>query len=84
MDEGMLDGEAAMGRFLNLIASEPEIARVPIVIDLLALERTGGGPAVRPGQGRCEFTISERGRDRIQGAGPRGQALRRGHHCNGL
>ena len=33
MDEGMLDGEAAMGRFLNLIASEPEIARVPIVID---------------------------------------------------
>lgn len=33
MDEGMLDGEAAMVRFLNLIASEPEIARVPIMID---------------------------------------------------
>jgi len=33
MDEGMLDGEAAMVRFLNLIASEPDIARVPIMID---------------------------------------------------
>ncbi|MEL7400554.1 MAG: dihydropteroate synthase, partial [Pseudomonadota bacterium] len=33
MDEGMLDGEAAMVRFLNLIASEPDIARVPIMVD---------------------------------------------------
>ena len=33
MDEGMLDSEAAMTRFLNLVASEPEISRLPIVID---------------------------------------------------
>jgi 5-methyltetrahydrofolate--homocysteine methyltransferase len=33
MDEGMIDSEAAMVRFLNLIGSEPEIARIPIVID---------------------------------------------------
>ncbi len=33
MDEGMLDSEAAMVRFLNLIASEPEISRIPIMID---------------------------------------------------
>jgi len=33
MDEGMLDSEAAMTRFLNLIATEPEIARIPIMID---------------------------------------------------
>jgi 5-methyltetrahydrofolate--homocysteine methyltransferase len=33
MDEGMLDAEAAMVRFLNLIASEPDIARVPIMVD---------------------------------------------------
>ena len=33
MDEAMLDSEAAMTRFLNLIASEPDIARVPIMID---------------------------------------------------
>ena len=33
MDEGMLDGEYAMVKFLNLIAAEPDIARVPIMID---------------------------------------------------
>jgi 5-methyltetrahydrofolate--homocysteine methyltransferase len=33
MDEGMLDGIAAMRKFLNLIASEPDISRVPIMID---------------------------------------------------
>ncbi len=33
MDEGMLDSEAAMVHFLNLIAAEPDIARVPIMID---------------------------------------------------
>jgi len=33
MDEGMLDSEAAMVRFLHLIAAEPDIARVPIMID---------------------------------------------------
>lgn len=33
MDEGMLDAEAAMVRFLNLIAGEPDIARVPVMID---------------------------------------------------
>ncbi|MDT7856604.1 methionine synthase [Rubrivirga sp. S365] len=33
LDEGMLDGEAAMERFLLLAMSEPEIARVPVVVD---------------------------------------------------
>ena len=33
MDESMLDSEAAMVRFLNLIASEPDISRVPIMVD---------------------------------------------------
>lgn len=33
MDEGMLDSEAAMVRFLNLIAGEPDISRVPIMVD---------------------------------------------------
>ncbi len=33
MDEAMLDSKAAMTKFLNLIASEPDIARVPIMID---------------------------------------------------
>jgi 5-methyltetrahydrofolate--homocysteine methyltransferase len=33
MDEGMLDSEAAMKRFMNLIAAEPDISRVPVMID---------------------------------------------------
>ena len=33
MDEGLIDSEAAMMRFLNLIASEPDIARVPVMVD---------------------------------------------------
>jgi 5-methyltetrahydrofolate--homocysteine methyltransferase len=33
MDEGLIDSEAAMRRFLNLIAGEPDVARVPVMID---------------------------------------------------
>jgi 5-methyltetrahydrofolate--homocysteine methyltransferase len=33
MDEGMIDGEAAMTRFVNLIGSEPDISKVPLMID---------------------------------------------------
>ena len=33
MDEGMIDGKATMVKFLNLIASEPDIARIPVMID---------------------------------------------------
>ena len=33
MDEGMLDGKEAMVKFLNLIAAEPDISRIPIMID---------------------------------------------------
>ena len=33
MDEAMLDSEAAIVKFLNLIASEPDISRVPIMVD---------------------------------------------------
>jgi 5-methyltetrahydrofolate--homocysteine methyltransferase len=33
MDEGMLDGASAMQRFLNLIAAEPDIARIPVMVD---------------------------------------------------
>ncbi|MDR3447674.1 methionine synthase [Dyella sp.] len=33
MDEGLIDSEAAMTRFINLIAAEPDIARVPVMVD---------------------------------------------------
>src|SRR5690606_24470658 len=33
LDEGLIDGVAAMRKFINLIAAEPDIARVPIMVD---------------------------------------------------
>ena len=53
MDEGMLDGEQAMVTFLNLVASEPDISRVPVMLDSskwsiieAGLKRVQGKPVV--------------------------------------
>jgi len=43
MDEGMLDGKAAMTRFLNLIATEPDVCKVPICIDSSKFEVVEAG-----------------------------------------
>lgn len=51
MDEGMLDGAAAMTRFLNLVASEPDISRVPVMIDSSKWEVLEAG--LRCVQGKC-------------------------------
>jgi len=51
MDEGMLDGVQAMTTFLNLIASEPDIARIPIMIDSSKWEIIEAGLQVV--QGKC-------------------------------
>ena len=51
MDEGMLDGVKAMVTFLNLIASEPDIARIPIMIDSSKWEIIEAGLQVV--QGKC-------------------------------
>ncbi len=51
MDEGMLDGVQAMTHFLNLIASEPDIARVPIMIDSSKWEIIEAGLRVIQGKG---------------------------------
>ena len=51
MDEGMLDGVYAMTTFLNLIASEPDISRVPVMIDSSKWEIIEAGLKVV--QGKC-------------------------------
>ncbi|OUS00435.1 methionine synthase [Flavobacteriales bacterium 33_180_T64] len=51
MDEGMLDGKYAMIKFLNLIASEPDIARIPLMIDSSKWEIIEAGLQVA--QGKC-------------------------------
>ncbi len=51
MDEGMLDGVEAMTTFLNLIASEPDISRVPVVLDSSKWEVIEAGLKVVQGKG---------------------------------
>jgi 5-methyltetrahydrofolate--homocysteine methyltransferase len=51
MDEGMIDGVEAMNKFLNLIASEPDISRVPIMIDSSKWEIIEAG--LKTVQGKC-------------------------------
>jgi 5-methyltetrahydrofolate--homocysteine methyltransferase len=51
MDDGLIDGKKAMVRFLNLIAAEPDIARVPIMIDSSKWEIIEAGLQVV--QGKC-------------------------------
>ncbi|UOK43575.1 MULTISPECIES: methionine synthase [Flavobacterium] len=51
MDEGMLDGVYAMTKFLNLIASEPDISRVPVMVDSSKWEIIEAG--LKVAQGKC-------------------------------
>ncbi|GAA4758780.1 MULTISPECIES: methionine synthase [Flavobacterium] len=51
MDEGMLDGVYAMTKFLNLIAAEPDISRVPVMVDSSKWEIIEAG--LKVAQGKC-------------------------------
>ncbi len=51
MDEGMIDAQAAMVKFLNLLASEPELARVPVMIDSSKWEVIEAGLKCLQGKG---------------------------------
>src|SRR5580765_7945751 len=51
MDEGMIDGVAAMTRFLQLLASEPEVARVPFMVDSSKWEVIEAGLKCMQGKG---------------------------------
>ena len=69
MDEGMLDGVAAMRRFLNLIAAEPDIARIPVMVDSSKFSRHRGRPRVPAGQGRRQLDLAQGGRGRVHPPG---------------
>ena len=51
MDEGLLDSKAAMVRYLNLLAAEPDIARVPIMVDSSKWEVIEAGLKCLQGKG---------------------------------
>ena len=63
MDEGLIDGKQAMVRFLNLIASEPEIARVPVMIDSSDWEIIEAGLQCLQGKGVVNSISLKEGKD---------------------
>ena len=65
MDEGMLDAHAAMVRFLNLIAAEPDIARVPIMIDSSKWEVIEAGLKCIQGKGIVNSISMKEGVDKF-------------------
>ncbi|PZD76661.1 methionine synthase [Mesonia sp. K7] len=66
MDEGMLDGKSAMVNFLNLIASEPDIARVPIMIDSSKWEVLEAGLQVVQGKGVVNSISLKEGKEEFK------------------
>ena len=84
LDEGMLDGVKTMTHFLNLAGSEPDISRVPIMIDSSKWAGPRSGAEVRPGQGRGQFHQPQGRRGKIPPAGPPRPPLRRGGGGDGL
>ena len=63
MDEGMIDGKEAMIRFLNLIASEPDISRVPVMIDSSKWEIIEAGLKCIQGKGVVNSISLKEGED---------------------
>ena len=63
MDEGMLDGVYAMTKFLNLIAAEPDIARVPVMIDSSKWEIIEAGLKVVQGKSVVNSISLKEGKD---------------------
>ena len=62
MDADLLDSEQAMTTFLNVVATEPEVARIPIMVDSSRAVGDRGRAEVRPGQGRRQLDQPQGGR----------------------
>src|ERR1700744_4381223 len=66
MDEGMIDGVAAMTRFLQVLASEPEVAKVPIMIDSSKWEVIEAGLKCLQGKGIVNSISLKEGEEKFR------------------
>jgi 5-methyltetrahydrofolate--homocysteine methyltransferase len=66
MDEGMIDGVAAMSRFLSLLASEPEVAKVPFMVDSSKWEVIEAGLKCLQGKGIVNSISLKEGEQRFR------------------
>ncbi len=78
MDDGLLDAREEMKTFLNIIAAEPDIAKVPVMIDSSKWEVITAGLQCVQRQVHRQFHIVERGRRSVLESCPRCHALRCG------
>ncbi len=66
MDEGMLDSQAAMVKFLNLVAAEPDISRVPIMVDSSKWDVIEAGLKCLQGKGIVNSISMKEGEDKFR------------------
>jgi 5-methyltetrahydrofolate--homocysteine methyltransferase len=66
MDEGMIDGVAAMTRYLQLLASEPEVAKVPFMVDSSKWEVIEAGLKCLQGKGIVNSISLKEGEDKFR------------------
>ena len=77
MDEGMIDGVAAMSRYLQLLGSEPEVAKVPFMVDSSKWEVIEAGLKCLQGKGIVNSISLKEGEEKFQ-ARMRGAVLKYG------
>ncbi len=80
----MIDSEAAMTRFLNLIGSEPDIARIPIMIDSSKWSVIEAGLKCVQGKAVVNSISLKNGEEEFLAPGPTDQAIRRRRHRDGV
>jgi 5-methyltetrahydrofolate--homocysteine methyltransferase len=84
MDEGMIDGVAAMTRFLQLLGSEPEVAKVPFMVDSSKWEVIEAGLKCVQGKGIVNSISLKEGEAKFREHAAQGFEIRRGGRCDGV
>ena len=84
MDEGMLDSEAAMERYLKLLASEPDISRLPIMVDSSRFSVIEAGLRCLQGKGVVNSISLKEGEGGVHPASSNRQEIWRGCDSHGL
>ena len=84
MDADLLDAEQAMTTFLNLLATEPEVARIPIMVDSSRFSVLEAGLKCVQGKGIVNSISLKEGEEAFLEAGPHDPRLRRRRRRDGV
>ena len=84
MDEGLLDSEEAMTKFLNLLSAEPDIAKLPIMIDSSKWSVIEEGLKCLQGKGIVNSISLKEGEEVFKEHARKGLAVWCSSYCNGI